>query len=96
MSKPGDAAEEALSLEELERQTGEALPKREALSTITGTGVDNFAVPINEALAVNVQSSDSYAIADADQIVILNQTSVDAAPTDATTDVITHVHPGKG
>ena len=78
MSNPTDASQAGLTGEELEQQLGEALPDREAMSTIiTGTGVDNFAAPINEALAVNVNTTDSYAIADADQIVILNQESVD-------------------
>ena len=69
-----------LTGEELEAQTGSELPDREAMSTIKGTfgaGIDNFAMPINEATAMNIASQDSYAIADADQIVILNQTDVD-------------------
>ena len=76
MPKPTD---DALTGEELQQQAGAPLPDREAMSTISGSGVDNFAVPINEALAVNVDSDYSYAIADADQIVILNQVDVDGA-----------------
>jgi hypothetical protein len=67
-----------LSGDDLEAQEGGALPDKEAMSTITidlGAGAANVAVPVNEALAANVQSSDSVAIADADQIVILDQTA---------------------
>ena len=67
-----------LTGEELEAQTAEPLPDREAMSTIrVGSGIDNFAMPINEAIAVNNESVNSFAIADADQIVILNQTDTD-------------------
>ena len=67
-----------LTGEELEAQSAEALPDREAMSTIkVGSGIDNFAMPINEAIAINNESVSSYAIADADQIVILEQTDTD-------------------
>ena len=70
--------EKNLTGEELEAQAGEALPDREAMSTIkVGSGIDNFAMPINEAIAINNESISSYAIADADQIVILDQTDTD-------------------
>jgi hypothetical protein len=70
--------EKHLTGEELEAQAGEALPDREAMSTIkVGSGIDNFAMPINEAIAINNESVSSYAIADADQIVILDQTDTD-------------------
>jgi len=50
------------------------------MSTIrVGSGIDNFAMPINEAIAINSESVSSYAIADADQVVILTQTDVDPA-----------------
>jgi hypothetical protein len=65
---------------ELEAQTGSELPDREAMSTIRaglGAGIDNFAMPINEAIAINSESINSYAIADADQIVIITQTDED-------------------
>ena len=87
---------QALTGEELAKQAGAPLPDREAMSTITGSGVDNFAVPINEATAVNIDSDYSYAIADADQIVILNQVDVDGA--DDTTDdtaTVDDKHPNK-
>jgi hypothetical protein len=69
-------APEGLSSEDLEAQHALALPEREALSKISigvGSGIDNFAMPINEATAMNIGSEDSVAIADADQIMIINQ-----------------------
>jgi hypothetical protein len=42
-----------------------------------GHGIDNFAMPINEATAANVESNSSVAAADADQTVIIYQTSDD-------------------
>ena len=69
-----------LTSEELEAETGEPLPDREAMSRISldlGSGIDNFAMPINQAIAINNQSILSVAIADADQIVVLNQTDTD-------------------
>ena len=44
------------------------------------SGIDNFAMPINEALAINNQSIDSIAIADADQTVIIGQTDMNPEP----------------
>jgi hypothetical protein len=90
MPKPTDPVEEALTGSDLEAQAGEALPAREAMTTIDVSGVDNFAAPINEATAANINSSDSYAIADADQVVILNQDSVDIDPT--STETLHHGH----
>jgi hypothetical protein len=69
-------ADEGLSAEDLEAQVVLALPEREALSKISigaGSGIDNFAMPINEATAMNISSHDSVAIADASQIMIINQ-----------------------
>ncbi|MBE2314908.1 hypothetical protein DVA67_002895 [Solirubrobacter sp. CPCC 204708] len=67
---------EGLSERELAEQDAAALPDREAMSTIspdiTGS-FDNFAMPINEALAVNNNSVSSVAAADADQTVIIGQ-----------------------
>jgi hypothetical protein len=66
---------DGLSSEELEGQEAQALPDREAMSTIglDLSGVDNFAMPINEAIAINNESTASTAYADADQTVILGQ-----------------------
>ena len=69
-----------LSEEELAAQDAAALPEREAMSTIRGgfgSAIDNFAMPINEAIAINNESISSIAIADADQIVIIEQTDID-------------------
>jgi hypothetical protein len=93
--EPRNAADDALTGFDLESQSGAALPAREAMSTIDVSGVDNFAAPINEATAANINSTDSYAIADADQIVVLNQDSVDVDPTAAAEGIVTHGHNGK-
>ena len=74
--------QDGLSHEELAAQDAQALPDREAMSTLSSTGVDvggvdNFAMAINEALAMNVNSADSVAYADADQTVIVGQTDTD-------------------
>jgi NAD(P)H-hydrate repair Nnr-like enzyme with NAD(P)H-hydrate dehydratase domain len=69
-----------LSLEDLEAEKATALPEREAMSKVdlgAGLGIDNFAMPINEATAMNINSTDAVAIADADQIVIITQADVD-------------------
>ncbi len=71
-----DPTDDALTAEELAAEGASALPDRQAMSTIKLgglDGIDNFAMPINEATALNIQSTQSYAIADADQIVLLNQ-----------------------
>jgi hypothetical protein len=52
-----------LSREELEAQAGEELPDREAMSLVNA----NLAAPINAAVALNVASDDSIAIANAEQ-----------------------------
>jgi hypothetical protein len=69
-----------LTSDELEAQDGGPLPDREAMSSINidlGSGIDNFAMPINEAIAINNQSISSIAIADADQIVDLDMVDED-------------------
>ena len=52
-----------LTSEELEAQAGEELPDREAMSLVNA----NLAAPINAAVALNVASDDSIAIANAQQ-----------------------------
>jgi len=75
-----------LTPEDLAGETAVDLPEREAMSTIGhgfGHGFDqgldhtvgNVAVPINEATAENDYSNSSIAAADAEQVVILNQTT---------------------
>jgi hypothetical protein len=67
--------QDGLSEQELQAEGAEALPDREAMSTIglDLAGIDNFAMPINEAFALNNESVQSVAYADADQTVILGQ-----------------------
>ena len=78
----GRSVEQAdgLTDDELEDQHAAALPDREAMSTIglDLTGIDNFAMPINEAVAINNQSVNSVAVADADQTVIIGQVDTEA------------------
>jgi hypothetical protein len=52
-----------LTDEELDRETGEELPDREAMSLINA----NLAIPVNAAVAANVLSDGSTAYADAVQ-----------------------------
>lgn len=67
-SGPAESGHE-LGQEELSSEMALELPDREAMSTIHG----NFAMPINEATAANIYANNSVAIADADQIVIVDQ-----------------------
>jgi len=53
----------ALTDEELQAQSGEELPDREAMSLVNA----NVAAPVNIAAALNVLSDDSIAIANAEQ-----------------------------
>jgi len=73
---------DGLSDEELDEQHVAALPDREAMSTVglDLTGIDNFAMPINEAFAMNNNAVNSVAVADADQTVIIGQTDTEVAP----------------
>jgi len=64
-------AREGLSEQELRDEVGEQLPGREAMSLVNA----NLALPINAALALNVLSDNSTAVAGATQhIGNLNQT----------------------
>ena len=67
----------ALSEEQLQEEAVTDLPEREAMSVLhlNIVNVDNFAMPINEAFALNNYSSESVAMADADQIVVVDQAS---------------------
>jgi hypothetical protein len=75
----------ALSGDELAAETAVDLPDREAMSTfghgfghgIDDHGFDNFAMPVNQAEAANIESTSSVAAADADQTVIIYQRSDD-------------------
>jgi hypothetical protein len=77
VERPPEGSE--LDREDLELEDGHALPDKEAMSVVSAdlSGIDNFAMPINEAIAINNQSAFSYAIADADQIVFIEQQDVD-------------------
>ena len=57
---------------ELDAQAGEALPEREQMSLINA----NAAVPVNAAVAANVLSDGSTAVADADQTTDIEQTNL--------------------
>ena len=72
---------EALSPQELSAEQATDLPDREAMSVFGQSphSLENFAMPINTAEAANYYSTSSIAAADADQIVILDQ-SIDATP----------------
>ena len=63
--------EEELSDEELDAQSGEELPDREAMSLIDA----NVAAPINAAVAANILSDDSVAYANAEQDVDITQST---------------------
>ena len=63
--------ERDLSQEELQHQSGQELPDREAMSLINA----NVAAPINAAVALNVLSDGSVAYANAEQTnTIIQQT----------------------
>ena len=79
MDADAAAAQPELSIEDIDAESAQALPDRQAMSKIGLDihGVDNFAMVVNEASAMNVASSDSVAVADADQIVIISQADQD-------------------
>jgi len=69
MGKPEEYKK--LTREELDTLAGEALPERAAMSLINA----NIAAPINAALALNVLSDNSTAIAQATQIGDITQST---------------------
>ena len=78
-SKPEQARQEGLSPEELAAEQSMDLPEREAMSAIhLGFGgpldIGNLSMPINQAIAENVDSPYSSASAGAEQVVISDQT----------------------
>jgi len=85
MTKDRDPARppvDALSGDELAAETAVDLPDREAMSTFghgLGHSIENFAMPINESTATNINTNESIAAADAEQTVIIYQT-VDTTP----------------
>ncbi len=60
---------EELSQDELEAQGGEELPDREQMSLINA----NVAAPVNAAVALNVLSDGSAAVANAEQTADIDQ-----------------------
>ena len=66
MTEQGD-----FSQEELQNQSGQELPDREAMSLINA----NVAAPINAAVALNVLSDGSVAYANATQTNTITQTT---------------------
>ena len=54
---------EGLSAQEMEAETAEELPDREAMSLVNA----NIAIPVNAAIAANVLSDGAVAYADATQ-----------------------------
>jgi hypothetical protein len=65
-----DQTKADLTPEEIEAETVEELPDREAMSLINA----NIAAPINAAVAANVLSDNSVAYANAEQNVDITQT----------------------
>jgi hypothetical protein len=60
-----------LTQDELDAQSGEELPDREAMSLINA----NLAAPVNAAVAANVLSDNSIAYANAEQNVDIDQSN---------------------
>ena len=62
-------AQNEMTPEELADQTSEQLPEREEMALINA----NIAIPVNAAVAANVLSDGSTAIADAQQQALIDQ-----------------------
>jgi hypothetical protein len=60
-----------LTRDELDKLAGEPIPDRAAMSLINS----NIAIPVNAAIALNVLSDDSIAIANAEQNVDIDQST---------------------
>jgi UDP-N-acetylglucosamine enolpyruvyl transferase len=66
---PDEIQKQEIPQEELEAQDAEQLPDREAMSLINA----NVAAPVNAAVAANVLSDGSTAIANAEQTADIDQ-----------------------
>jgi len=66
-----DEVRDELTDEELEQESGEELPDREAMSLIDA----NIAAPVNAAVALNVLSDGSTAYANAEQTATITQST---------------------
>jgi hypothetical protein len=64
-------SDKELTPDELDEETGEELPDREAMSLINA----NVAAPVNAAVALNVLSDDSVAYANAEQTAPITQSN---------------------
>ncbi len=64
-----EAQTDAMTPEELAGETSEQLPEREEMALINA----NIAIPVNAAVAANVLSDSSTAIADAQQQALIDQ-----------------------
>jgi hypothetical protein len=64
-------SDKELTPEELEDETGEELPDREAMSLINA----NVAAPVNAAVALNALSDNSVAYANAEQTAPITQSN---------------------
>jgi hypothetical protein len=62
---------QGLTTDELDAQSGEALPDREQMSLVNA----NVAAPVNAAAALNVLSDNSTAVADATQTADVDQSN---------------------
>ena len=65
------STDSGLSPEELDAQSVEELPDREAMSLIDA----NIAAPVNAAVAANILSDNSIAYANAEQDVVIDQSN---------------------
>ena len=91
--RQAEAPRAEMTPDELTAEQATDLPDREAMSIIA-VG-DNVAMPINEASALNYYSNNSMAVADADQVVIIDQTDVDGGDTtDGTTETVVRGNKG--
>jgi len=63
--------EQGLSAEDLQDEQSENLPEREEMSLINA----NLAAPVNAAVAANILSDDAIAIANAEQDVVIDQST---------------------
>ncbi len=77
MSEEKKVQKSEVSVEELEAEAGEMLPERQEMSLIDA----NIAAPVNAAVALNIASEDSTAIAYAQQDVDIDQSITDDSTT---------------
>ena len=71
MTDHPEERQDELTTDELEQQSAEQLPDREAMSLIDA----NIAAPVNAAAALNVLSDDSTAVANAQQTADIDQSN---------------------